>query len=170
MENVEKERCIEDARYLESYTKSLERCKVKKNEWIVYVLKSRISNYTYVGSTNNIYRRLRQHNGIIKGGAKSTRSKRPWSPIYIIRGITDRHHALAFEWALKHVKINIKKGGCFWRKNCLNKLLKKEYWTSTCDNSNVFNITVLDFYHEAFIDLPENIKLKLCLPGLEKNE
>ncbi len=31
----------------------------------------------YVGKTNNVTKRLRQHNGEIKGGAKYTASKRP---------------------------------------------------------------------------------------------
>ena len=32
------------------------------------------NNYTYLGITNNFKRRLRQHNGEIKGGAKYTHS------------------------------------------------------------------------------------------------
>lgn len=42
--------------------------------YIVYLLINTINNYTYIGITNNSEKRLRQHNGIIKGGAKYTHS------------------------------------------------------------------------------------------------
>jgi len=44
------------------------------NTYIVYLLVNTNSNnnHTYLGITNNSRRRLRQHNGIIKGGAKYT--------------------------------------------------------------------------------------------------
>jgi len=46
------------------------------NDFIVYLLKNTHSQYTYLGITNNSVRRIRQHNGIIKGGAKYTRMKK----------------------------------------------------------------------------------------------
>ena len=48
----------------------------KDKTYIVYLLinTSNINNYTYLGITNNSIRRLRQHNGEIKGGAKYTHS------------------------------------------------------------------------------------------------
>jgi len=45
-----------------------------QNTYIVYLLVNTSNNYTYLGITNNSQRRLRQHNGIIKGGAKYTNS------------------------------------------------------------------------------------------------
>lgn len=47
-------------------------------EWFVYVLVSLPLERTYVGVTNDLRRRLDQHNGRIPGGAKSTRQGRPW--------------------------------------------------------------------------------------------
>ena len=47
------------------------------SEWVVYLLESQ-SGRTYVGCTTDISRRLREHNGDAKGGAKSTRGFRPW--------------------------------------------------------------------------------------------
>jgi len=46
--------------------------------WVVYTLKSASTSKTYTGCTVDAERRLRQHNGEIKGGAKSTRAGRPW--------------------------------------------------------------------------------------------
>jgi structure-specific endonuclease subunit SLX1 len=44
------------------------------NNFIVYLLKNTHTKYTYLGITNNSPRRIRQHNGEIKGGAKYTRA------------------------------------------------------------------------------------------------
>ena len=50
--------------------------------WIVYLIKSSTNNKYYCGVTTNMSRRLRQHNGEICGGAKATRSGRPWKLFY----------------------------------------------------------------------------------------
>jgi len=50
--------------------KSHESGEMDVKKWIVYCLKGHKTNKTYVGSTNNFERRLRQHNGTIVGGAK----------------------------------------------------------------------------------------------------
>ena len=44
----------------------------ENNTYVVYLLVNTHNNYTYLGITNNSKRRLRQHNGEIKGGAKYT--------------------------------------------------------------------------------------------------
>ena len=44
------------------------------NTYIVYLLINTSNHYTYLGITNNSKKRLRQHNGEIKGGAKYTHS------------------------------------------------------------------------------------------------
>ena len=75
-------------------------------EWWVYVLISRpklnMSYRTYVGSTTDPHRRLRQHNGELKGGAKCTRSHRPWSIGVIYGPYWDRQHACIIEYHVKH--------------------------------------------------------------------
>jgi putative endonuclease len=45
--------------------------------WFVYVLLSS-SGRTYVGMALDVERRLLQHNGEARGGARSTRAGRPW--------------------------------------------------------------------------------------------
>ena len=70
--------------------------------YLVYILKS--DNLSYVGMTNNFFKRFRQHNQEIKGGAKYTKKKLLWYPICIIDGFKDKKSACQCEWRLKHSK------------------------------------------------------------------
>ena len=53
-----------------------------QNNWLIYILECR-DDSLYCGITNNLEKRLKQHNGEIKGGAKYTRSHRPCKLVYI---------------------------------------------------------------------------------------
>ncbi len=57
---------------------------------------------TYIGATVDLNRRLRQHNGELKGGAKRT-GVRPaqWYRVCYVRGFTSWRAALQFEWRWK---------------------------------------------------------------------
>jgi len=46
--------------------------------WELYVLISPTGRF-YIGVTTRLKRRLRQHNGELKGGARATRMHRPWA-------------------------------------------------------------------------------------------
>ena len=48
-------------------------------DWYVYVLTSTVRAITYVGCTNDVQRRVRQHNGELSGGARFTQRWRPWT-------------------------------------------------------------------------------------------
>ena len=77
----------------------------KNNKYYCYIIRSTNINYpnsTYNGSTNNLVRRLRQHNGVITGGAKATRGKGPWVYISIWDGFLTHNEALSCEWKIKH--------------------------------------------------------------------
>ena len=95
--------------------------------YLVYVLKS--DNYSYVGMTNDFFRRFRQHNKEIKGGAKCTSRKDNWYPICIIDGFLTMVEAMQCEWSLKHYMKKKFKGpeGRILR---LSALLDRGIWTS----------------------------------------
>lgn len=72
------------------------------SDHLCYILKSSVSNRTYIGYTINFPHRIRQHNGEIVGGAKRTMKGRPWYPICLIRGFYEASSALRFEYRLQH--------------------------------------------------------------------
>lgn len=74
-----------------------------------YILYNDTNNATYNGYTNNFERRIRQHNGVIKGGAKATTSQVKknnveWKPLVIVEcvGLEDKRRALSLEWSIKY--------------------------------------------------------------------
>ncbi|KAJ0234718.1 hypothetical protein HA466_0271870 [Hirschfeldia incana] len=57
--------------------------------WSVYlILSTNEPIKTYVGITTDFARRLKQHNGEIKGGAKASSAGRPWICACLITGFT----------------------------------------------------------------------------------
>lgn len=62
-------------------------------EYFVYILECN-DGTLYTGKTININKRIRAHNGEIKGGAKYTRNKRPVKLVYSENYKTNRETAL----------------------------------------------------------------------------
>lgn len=71
--------------------------------WFVYVLLSQ-QRSTYVGITTDVERRLRQHNGELPGGARSTRANRPWSLGKTYGPFQDRARATQAEHSVKKLR------------------------------------------------------------------
>jgi putative endonuclease len=67
--------------------------------WTIYILKCG-DKTLYCGITNNLDNRMRQHRGEIKGGAKYTRSRQPFSVAYT-EEVATRSEALKREYAIK---------------------------------------------------------------------
>jgi len=65
--------------------------------WYVYILRSSVDNNIYVGSTNNISRRLNEHNS---GKVDSTRNRMPLS-LRAYFAVNDRSRAIELENYLK---------------------------------------------------------------------
>ncbi len=96
---------------------------------VCYCLQSSVSKRTYIGATVDHQKRLRQHNGVIKGGARYTTKCRPWESKIVVTGFSTWQEALQFEWRWKHVKYP-RKGitPLERRKKCLARLLSWKPW------------------------------------------
>ena len=78
-------------------------------DWFCYLLTTPGSSVPYIGKTNDLDHRLRQHNGELAGGAKRTHRALPlptdptagaktWTRQLHVAGFPDERAALNFEW------------------------------------------------------------------------
>lgn len=67
--------------------------------WFVYLLTD--GRRTYVGSTTDIQRRLRQHNAEISGGARATQGRK-WYLVSCLEGFDNRSSACRWEKIIKN--------------------------------------------------------------------
>jgi putative endonuclease len=81
------------------------------SSWTCYVL-ANARGHTYVGKTNDVRRRLRQHAGELRGGARGTRGRGPWALVAAVRGFVDARDALTFEYRAHHPPVRRRRGGC----------------------------------------------------------
>lgn len=82
--------------------------------WVVYVLQSqeprfnkrgsKLEGLFYVGSTTDVLRRIRQHNGEIVGGGKYTSLHRPWVLRAVYGTYENRSEAFRAEMSLKKLR------------------------------------------------------------------
>ena len=102
-----------------------------KAKYFVYLLKSEVSNCTYIGYTIDITRRLKQHNGIIAtGGAKRTRTHRPWKVVMYVSFEFERT-AMQYEFCLHHTKKFRRTSGVLNKMKIMKALLQQERICST---------------------------------------
>lgn len=74
--------------------------------YYLYLLYHPNKNRTYLGISNNLRRRWRQHNGEIKGGARATTALLNygnWIPV-CISPMEDKRTALSFERKIKNMR------------------------------------------------------------------
>ena len=133
------------------------------SDWKFYIIEN--NGYTYAGVSPEPERRLRQHNGEIKGGAKYTTSKgNGWHHICLISGFENKIQAMQFEWAVKHVAPR-NLGGLNNRMSKVYKVLCRERWTSKSPLASEVNLEIdwkIDILENVKdITLPENVKIKV---------
>lgn len=108
---------------------------ISDQEFFVYLLLSS-NGATYIGATIDLDRRLDQHNGFIKGGAKATTSRVERGEMWIraahVRNFPTWQSALQFEWRWKQISRKIYKNELpiKRRMEALKKLLSLEKSTS----------------------------------------
>lgn len=102
----------------------------------------------YIGYTNNPYNRIRQHNRLIKGGAKAT-ANYTWKYVGLIFNIEDNIEGLQIEWRLKHAT---KKYNIIDRINAFLEYLENNNKVSS--NSEILN-------HQLFFSVHPKLYNKL---------
>jgi structure-specific endonuclease subunit SLX1 len=70
--------------------------------WHCYLLYSESTNRTYIGITNNLDKRIKQHNQELSGGAKATKIAQDWKYQKTIQ-VPDKSTALSIEYQWKQV-------------------------------------------------------------------
>lgn len=75
-------------------------------EWIVYILISERDNKRYIGSTNDLNRRLHEHNS---GKVRSTKNRIPLRLIYKEEFLTEREARLREKFFKTHKGFNVLK-------------------------------------------------------------
>jgi predicted GIY-YIG superfamily endonuclease len=118
---------------------------------------------TYNGYTVDLYRRLRQHNGEIKGGAKSTRNKGLWKYILYItcNEWTCISDAMKYEYLMKYPTRKKPRPTCYQgivgRINSIKEICNH-------NNQNLILYIDNDYYEDLLkLNLPENI---ICINNL----
>lgn len=94
-----------------------------------YLLVSETGDGTYIGVTSDMRRRLRQHNGEIKGGAKATRRARPWRVVCTVQGFPDYRSVLQFEYGWKSTRGTAASSVVKRRLGGLSALLRRDRWS-----------------------------------------
>jgi predicted GIY-YIG superfamily endonuclease len=120
------------------------------SNYLCYCIRNENENKTYIGITNNFKKRIRQHNGILSGGAKYTHGDK-WSPIIILTGFISKNQVLRFEYLWKKCKIKTTyKSGIMKRLEIMDYLFSKnDEW------SNLIIHSVPEI--APFIQIQENI-------------
>ena len=105
----------------------------------VYIIKGINLNKTkyYIGYTNNLFRRIKQHNGLLKGGAKATKGF-TWTYYCIFTNFRDNIEGLQSEWRLKHSS---------YKRNIIDKINSFIEYVSNNNrvspNANILNKKIL---------------------------
>ncbi len=74
---------------------------VDSSKWVVYLLRC-ANDHLYCGITNDLSKRIKQHNGELKGGAKYTLSRLPCNLVYLEKS-KNRKEALIREFEIKQM-------------------------------------------------------------------
>ncbi len=125
-----------------------------------YCLYSPSTKRTYVGYTVNPVKRLRQHNGLIQGGANRTKKGRPWVMMFYVSGFPNRRIGLQFEWRHNHpslgphIKGLSRKTSLIGRIKNFHILLACERWTKNSPHMGDLNLCVHWQFRRITLNFP----------------
>ena len=126
-----------------------------------YILQNNDNQRTYNGYTIDNAKRLRQHNGEIVGGAKSTKCSKTWYHTAIVSGFPDKRNALQCEWRIRkpfNKRRTREYCGPEGRIKGLNHVLHLDKWTSNSIKSGFpLEVKILPEYRHLLTDLPDYI-------------
>lgn len=138
--------------------------------WFCYILRCidiNHKNLTYNGKTNDLLRRIRQHNGEISGGAKATRGKK-WEFYAIMFGFPNESNCMSCEYKIKKPTASKRRPAKYCGVNGrilgLNEVLVCNKWTSKCTVENKdsnFKLFLTDDVSDLidFEIIPNNIEI-----------
>ena len=127
--------------------------------YYVYIIMDQTSNRTYIGYTVNLKNRLRQHCGVISGGAKATKSSKNWSYLLVMTCDTwNASRAMQIEWLVKHPERKKRVNPCYRGVN--GKINSLKEIANRVNNENI-KVYIHDKIYQAAIDLqlPENFTI-----------
>lgn len=107
-----------------------------EKKWVCYLLQSLDSNRTYIGATNNLFKRINMHNS--GKGAKYTRGQ-TWMPVLIVKGFINKNSCLSFEkgWQKFYKKRSTNNLNFRYTKdNTWNRVLDLLYFSLNCSLVN----------------------------------
>ena len=133
--------------------------KQNTKKYVCYIIESLVTNRTYVGITNNLKRRLRQHQGDLTGGAKYTRVGRPWVLRAFVSGFKSHRQVLQFEWMLKHMPPKNMRG-IYGRAIKLIGLVSRVKWTKQSPLANTVPLIIF-CVGRKFFEIIEKHRRKL---------
>ena len=126
---------------------------------------------TYTGYSNNLNKRIRQHNGELVGGAKSTHNSNQWKYLIIFELLDFSYRqSLQYEYALKHPTNKRKRphiyNGKEGRINSIPLVLSNPKF----ENLSV-KIDVIPEYYESLVDKCknfENVTVRIIISATDK--
>lgn len=146
----------------------------KNHDSIVYILGSSSTptacRLSYVGVSNNLHRRLRQHTQRIQGGARYTKRSSQWYVMAVVGGLPSRQAALQLEWALKRVRGG-GRGSMSRRVHALWTILSRERgWTRQAPCTKDVWDSIWVWWNPTLIDLAQkNQDWTLLPPSVQPN-
>lgn len=111
----------------------------------VYVIRAAGTRSMYVGKTNDLTRRLRQHNGEISGGARATSRLSGWEYELVIDGFATDSHAMQAEWRVKRERRRARGDDPLaWLAGCVETCFSRgRGWTSRSPAAAEQRLTVM---------------------------